>query len=104
MTRLFAVAIGVAVAVTFAAVADAAEIKVLTAGAMKSTVLAIQPEFEKATGHKLVVDNDTTGGLIKRIEGGEAFDFTIITPAAIDGLAKKSLVTSGTPIARVGVG
>ena len=53
--------------------ANAAEVKVLTAGAMKQVVLALQPDFEKL-GHKLVVDNDTAGALQKRIDGGEAFD------------------------------
>src|SRR5262249_46568884 len=54
--------------------AAAAEIKVLTAGAMKSVVLALQGGFETASGHRLVIDNDTAGGLVKRIEAGEAFD------------------------------
>lgn len=88
----------------FVATAGAAEIKVLTAGAMKSVVMAIAPDFEKATSHKLIVDNDTTGGLIKRIEGGEVFDLAIITPAALSDLGKKNLVASASPLARVGVG
>ena len=45
-----------------AAPAGAAEIKVLSAGAYKSVVVAIQPEFEKQSGHKLVIDNDTEIG------------------------------------------
>ena len=60
----------------------------LTAGAMRSVVDALLPDFEKKTGHKVVVDNGTTGALAKRIEGGEAFDLAIITPAVIDDLAK----------------
>ena len=54
--------------------ASAAEIKVLTAGAYKQVVLALVPDFEKQTGHKVIVDNGTAGELKKRIEGGEAFD------------------------------
>ena len=83
----------------------AADVKVLTAGAFKQVVLAVQPEFEKS-GHKLVVDNDTVGALIKRIEGGEAFDVVVLTPAAIDDLAKKGKVADGSKavLARVGVG
>ncbi len=46
----------------------AAEVKVLTAGAMKQVVLALQPEFEKQ-GHKLVVDNDTAGALAQAHRG-----------------------------------
>jgi molybdate transport system substrate-binding protein len=89
-----------------AAPATSAEIKVLTAGAMKSVVLALQPGFESASGHKLVIDNDTAGGLLKRIEAGEVFDTAIITPAAIDTLIEKGKVAPGSRIAvaKVGVG
>lgn len=86
--------------------AMSAEIKVLTAGAMKSVVLALQAGFEAASGHRLVVDNDTAGGLVKRIEAGEAFDMAIITPAAIDGLIGKGKIVAGSraAVAKVGVG
>jgi molybdate transport system substrate-binding protein len=89
-----------------AAPAISAEIKLLTAGAMKSVVLALQPGFEAASGHKLVIDNDTAGGLRKRIEAGEAFDMAIITPAAIDTLIKNGKIVDGSrvAVAKVGVG
>ena len=78
----------------------------LTAGAFKQIVVELAPEFEKASGHKLVIDNDTVGALVKRIDGGEAFDVTFLSPDAIDGLIKKGKVTDGSKvnIARVGVG
>ncbi len=83
-----------------------AEIKVLTAGAYKQVVLALQPAFEKQTGHKLIVDNGTTGQLMKRIEGDEAFDVVVLPPGSIDDLVKKAKVAAGSRVvlARVGVG
>jgi molybdate transport system substrate-binding protein len=86
--------------------ATAAEIKVLTAGAFKQIVVALAPEFEKQTGHKLTIENDTVGALVKKIDGGEAFDVTFLSPGAIDGLIKDGKVVSGSRvnIARVGVG
>ena len=101
--------IGLAMTVVAAAVpggADAAEIKVLTAGAFKQVLLAVLPEFEKQTGHKVTVENDTVGALRKRIEGGEAFDVAVLTPAAIDDLSAKGKLVAGTRanLARVGVG
>ncbi len=86
--------------------ATAAEIKVLTAGAYKQVVIALQPEFEKQTGHKLVVDNGTVGQLVKRIEGGEAFDVVVVSPGAAAGLVKTGKVVAGSSvnIARVGIG
>jgi molybdate transport system substrate-binding protein len=89
-----------------ATAAHATDLKVLTAGAFKSTVVALAPEYEKASGNKLIIDNDTVGGLVKRVEGGEAFDVIVLSPAAIDELAAKGKVApfSRTNLARVGVG
>jgi molybdate transport system substrate-binding protein len=84
----------------------AAEIKVLTAGAFKQVVLALVPDFERQTGNKVVVDNDTAGALTKRIEGGEAFDLAVLTPAALSSLTSKGKLVAGSQVslARVGVG
>ncbi len=86
--------------------AAAAEIKVLTAGAFKQVLMALIPEFEKQTGHKVTVDNATVGALTKRIEGGEAFDVAVMTPKAVDDLAGKGRFVAGSRqnLARVGVG
>ncbi len=96
--------VAVALAI-FAMPAAAAEVKVLTAGAMKQVVLALQPEFEKQ-GHRLVVDNDTAGALRKRIEGGESFDLAVITPGVIDALGAggKVVPDTKTNLARVAIG
>jgi len=96
----------VALAATTARPASAADVKVLTAGAFKQIVLAVQPQFEKETGHKLTVENETVGALVKKIEGGEAFDVVFVSPGAIDDLIAKGKVASGTRtnLARVGVG
>ena len=85
---------------------SAAEVKVLTAGAFKQVVLALVPDFEKQTGNKVVVDNDTAGGLKKRIEGGEIFDVAVITPAVLDELAGAGKIAAGTRVnlASVGIG
>jgi len=86
--------------------AAAAEIKVLTAGAFKQVLLALLPDFERTSGHKVVVENDTVGALTKRIEGGETFDLAILTPAAVDALASKGKLVPGSRanLARVGIG
>jgi molybdate transport system substrate-binding protein len=96
----------IAATVSLSGMASAAEVKVLTAGAFKQVVLALVPNFEKQTGNKVVVDNDTAGGLKKRIEGGAAFDVTVITPAVIDDLVGAGKIVSGSRVnlATVGVG
>jgi molybdate transport system substrate-binding protein len=86
--------------------AQALELKVLSAGAFQSTVAALGPEYEKASGNKLIIAADTVGALVKRVEAGEAFDAIVMTPEAIDALAAKGKIApfSRTNLARVGVG
>jgi molybdate transport system substrate-binding protein len=103
--RIAAIASIIAGTLLSASSASAAEVKVLTAGAMKAVVLQLLPQFE-SQGHKVILDNDTAGGLEKRIEGGEAVDVAIITPAVLDRLIEKGKIATGTRanLARVGVG
>src|SRR5262249_17123482 len=86
--------------------AAAAEIKVLTAGAFKQVLLALLPDFERGTGHKVTVQNDTVGALTKRIEGGEVFDLALLTPTPADALPNHAKFVAGSRanLARVGVG
>lgn len=81
----------------------AADIKVLTAGAYRQVLLAAQPGFEQRTGHRLVIDNDTAGGLQRRVAGGEAFDVVVSTPASLQPVAAQ-LAGAPRPLARVGIG
>lgn len=91
---------------TTAAPSGAAELKVLTAGAFKQVLVAALPAFEQRTGHTVTLDNATVGVLIQRIEGGEAFDVAVLSPAAIDALTAKGKIAAGTrkALAKVGVG
>jgi molybdate transport system substrate-binding protein len=93
-------------ATTMGRTAYSAEIKVLSAGAMRGVVDALLPEFEKTTGHKVTVDNATAGVLAKRIEDGEAFDVAIITAVVVDGLLAKGKLAAGSRVdlAKVGMG
>jgi len=86
--------------------ATAAEIKVLTTGAFKQVVVALVPEFEKATGHKVVLDNGTVGELQKRVDGGETFDVLVLSPKGIEDYIKSGKIVAGSNanLAKVGVG
>jgi molybdate transport system substrate-binding protein len=86
--------------------ATAAELKVLTAGAFKQVVVALVPAYEKQTGNNVIIDNDTAGGLKTKIEGGEAFDVAIITPAVLKELTASGKIAAGSTanVASVGVG
>ena len=93
-------------ALALAAPAHAAEVKVLTAGAFKQVVLALVPNYERQTGNHVTVDNGTTGQLKKRIEGGEAFDVLVITPAVVDEMIANGKLAAGSKVnlASVGIG
>ncbi len=84
----------------------AADIKVLTAGAFKPVVVALAPEFERQTGHKLTIENDTAGALVRRINNGEAFDLVVLTPDGIAPLTTAGKVdgSASARLARVGIG
>ena len=93
-------------AISMAQSATAAEIKVLTTGAFKQVVVALVPEFEKATGHKVVLDNGTVGQLQKRVDDGEAFDVLVLSPKGIEDYIKSGKIAAGSNanLAKVGVG
>lgn len=99
-------AIGMAVMAVGTAPGTTAEIKVLTGGAYRAVVVAVAPVFERQTGHKVTVVNDTVGALVRRIGAGEAFDVVIVTPAALERLGRDGKVAPGvrTDLAKVGIG
>ena len=83
-----------------------AEIKVMSAGAVKAMVAALSAEFEGETGKKLNVNFGTAGSLRERIKNGEAADLVILSESAIAELAKVGLVVpeSGTNLGRTVTG
>ena len=89
-----------------AVTAQADTLKVLTAGAFKQVVVAMAPAFEARTGHRLDIQNDTAGALVKRIGAGERFDVLMLTPAALKTLAAEGRVApdSVTLLATVDIG
>ena len=85
--------------------ARAADLKLLTAGAFKPVAVEIVAEFEKRTGNKVTIDNDTAGGLSKRVAAGEYFDVVIMPPLVLGPfLGSKLVESSAKPLARAGIG
>jgi molybdate transport system substrate-binding protein len=100
-----AATIGLVMLLAHGAATEAAEVKVLAAVAMSGVFGEIGPQFERATGHKLVIQYGATGTLKRQIEAGEAFDLAILLPAMTDDLIKQGKIAAGTraEIARVGM-
>ena len=84
----------------------AAEIKVLSVPPLKTSLDELGPQFERTTGHKLMIKYDVSAALKRQIDAGETFDVALILPAIIDDFLKQGKVAAGTraDIARAAVG
>lgn len=49
----------------------------------------LSPEFERATGHRLVVSYEFAADLKRRIEAGDPFDVAILPPDLADDLMRR---------------
>jgi molybdate transport system substrate-binding protein len=86
--------------------ARAAEVTLLISNALKTVMGELAPQFEKASGHKLVISYGSTKPLKARIDKGEPFDLTILGETAVDDLVKqgKLVAATRTVVARSGLG
>jgi molybdate transport system substrate-binding protein len=87
----------------FTGVAMAAEIKVLSAGAVEPGLRAAAASFKKQSGHDVNITFNTAPEIRKRIGGGDAFDVVIAPPAALDEFAGK-VTPERVNLGRVGLG
>lgn len=97
----------VALMILSAAVPARAEnLKLFSSVAMRAVLEEVAQRFERETGHHVVPTFGLAAALKSRLEGGEAFDLAILTPAQIDDLIKqgKAAAASRAVIARTGLG
>jgi molybdate transport system substrate-binding protein len=98
------VAAGIAATILWSPVggASAAEVKVLSAVAVKSALDELIAGAERATGHKVTVAYATAGVLRDRIKAGEAFDMVILPRPFMDPLVAQGAIApaSATVFAR----
>ncbi len=98
-------AVAVAAGLGMSAPALAQHLKVMTGAGMTASVRQVAAAFQKQTGTKVVVVSDTTGGVQKRLEGGEKADLVLATSAAMETLVREKLVApERTDIAKVMAG
>ena len=85
---------------------QAAEVTLLISNAFKAAMEGLAPQFERTSGHKLVITYGSTNPLKVRIEKGEACDLVILSGAAIDDLIKHGRLVASTRavIAKSGMG
>ncbi|MGN6571826.1 MAG: molybdate ABC transporter substrate-binding protein [Pseudolabrys sp.] len=71
-------------------------IKVMSAGAVKTMVAALAPEFERESGVTVDLNFGTAGALRERVKGGETADLVVLSESAIAELAKLGHVVPGS--------
>ncbi len=99
---LYAVAAALVIAT---APARADEIHAMITTAMKAAVDELAPPFERASGHALRLVYGPSGGLARRLVGGEPADLIIIESKVLDGLIRQGKVAPGrTDLARTAIG
>ena len=110
MTKRFIAAAGcaaLAAVSTLVATAGAiaADITVLSGGAVEPGLHAAVAQFEKQSGHHVKITFNTTPLIQKRVEAGEKFDVIVAPPTAIDGFVKSGAVEAkGIVVGKVGIG
>jgi molybdate transport system substrate-binding protein len=86
--------------------AQSAEIKVFSSAAPRGVFRAMAPDFERTTGHRLVIDYDFAADLKRRIEAGDPFDVAILPPDLADDLVRRGSLAAGSRVdlGRTGMG
>lgn len=72
------------------------ELKVLSAGAVKSGVSQVAKEFERQTGTKVSIEFNTAPELRKRVAAGDAADVVVAPPAAMEEFQKQGRIAAGS--------
>ncbi|MEP6942261.1 MAG: substrate-binding domain-containing protein [Betaproteobacteria bacterium] len=86
--------------------AFAAEIRVLSAGAVAPELQAFALLMQRETGHDMKIQFNTAPGIAKRLAAGEAYDILIAPPGTIDQAGKdgRVAVQSRVALGKVGAG
>jgi molybdate transport system substrate-binding protein len=105
MIRGFAASAAIAITL-FAAPVNAAEIKVISAGAVRALIADMIEDYSKQTGHKFDFTTGPTGLLRNVIATGQHADLIIASAPLMAELEKTGKMTAGsrTDLGRVGLG
>ena len=75
---------------------EAAEIKALITIGVQSAIEDLAPQFERATGHKVVTVFGLSAALSKRVADGEPTDVFIGTREGVNGLIQAGTISAGS--------
>src|SRR3954469_23761026 len=102
-TRLRASAFGFVAALALTTAADAADVHVMISGGLSAAVTALAPQFERATGNKLVIAygpsmGTTANAIPVRLGGGGPADGLIMVGYALGDLIKADKVKADSRV------
>ena len=83
-----------------------AEIKVLSSIATREAYNELGPQFERASGDKVITTWAGTVDIVKRMAAGEVHDLVVISSTELDELIKQGRLAAGSRVdlARCGIG
>jgi molybdate transport system substrate-binding protein len=82
---------------------DAAEIRVLSSGALKAAFSKLVPEFQKSSGNTAIVEYGPAGAIAGRIDKGEAADVIIVSRSQLQKLESNGKVIPGSFVNIAGI-
>jgi molybdate transport system substrate-binding protein len=87
---------------TAAAPTSGEELRVMSAGGTAATHLALVPQFERATGHKVLTTAVSAGvgreAILTRVRGGEPVDVLLLADFAMDEMIAEGRVVAATRV------
>jgi molybdate transport system substrate-binding protein len=100
------ICVAVGLSAVAASPASSAELKIFGSRVTKMIVEDVGPQFERATGHQLVVLTDVTAVMKRRIEMGEPFDLAVLVNFQTDDLITKGKLVADTrsDLMKAGIG
>ncbi len=103
--KMSALAIAAVGAVMVGQSTQAAEVRVFVTGAARAAFEEIAPQFERASGHKVIAQFGLPPELLKKADAGEPFDAMILS-YDVEPLIKQGKLAAGTRtvLGRTGVG
>lgn len=92
--------------ISLMSMAGAADIRVLSVGAVQHAVRQLATEFGNQSGHHVVLTVASPAVVMQKINDGETFDAVIVSEPAMDRLDKEGIVNpeSRVPLAKTGMG
>src|ERR1700733_5297030 len=102
-------ALGLTAALLLAGSANAAEVRVMISGGLTAAYNALVPEFERATGNKVITAygpsmGTTVNAIPVRLERGEPADVLILVGYALENLVKQGKAVSRVDLVNSKIG